>query len=76
MRRYTDREGRRWDVVLGRESFGALLALFVPVAGNTATPRQTMLGADSRQGAAKELDDLEPAELDALFERSQPKETG
>lgn len=76
MRRYTDHAGRAWDVVLGRESFGALLALFVPVAGNSAAPRQTMLGADSRRGAATELDDMEPAELDALFERSQPKEIG
>ena len=76
MRRYTDPDGRPWDVVLGRESFGALLALFVPAAGNGAAPRQTMLGADSRQGAATELEDLEPAELDALFERSQPKEIG
>ncbi|MBW3552261.1 MAG: hypothetical protein KY466_02055 [Gemmatimonadetes bacterium] len=76
MRRYTDSEGRPWDVVLGRESFGALLALFVPAAGNRAPPRQSMLGAESRQGAATELADLEPAELDALFERSQPKETG
>lgn len=76
MRRYTDSEGRPWDVVLGRESFGALLALFVPAAGNREPPRQTMLGADSRQGGATELGDMEPAELDELFERSQPKEIG
>ena len=76
MRRYTDSEGRVWDVVLGRESFGALLALFVPAAGNTEPPRQTMLDADSRQGGATELGDMEPAELDELFQRSQPKEIG
>lgn len=62
--------------MLGRESFGALLALFVPAAGNREPPRQTMLGSDSRQGAATELEDMEPAELDALFARSEPKEIG
>ena len=74
MRRYTDPDGQPWDVVLGRESFGALLALFVPAAGNRARPRQTLLTADSRQGGAAELDELSPAELDALFERSEPKD--
>ena len=75
MRRYTDPAGLPWDVVIGRESFGTLVALFVPAMGNGAGPRQTVLGADSRIGAGAELDALEPSELDGLFERSEPKET-
>lgn len=76
MRRYTDRLGRKWDVVIGRESFGALLALFVPAAGNQDGPRQAALGSDSRVGADAALDGMESADLDGLFERSEPKETG
>ena len=76
MRRYTDPDDRPWDVVIGRESFGALLALFVPAAGNQAGPRQTMLAAESHVDADAELDAMGPAELDGLFERSQPKEMG
>ncbi|HUG38955.1 MAG TPA: hypothetical protein VMM12_00635 [Longimicrobiales bacterium] len=76
MRRYTDRDGRPWDVVIGRESFGALLALFVPAAGNAGAPRQAMLAAESHVDADAELDGMEPAALDALFERSEPKEPG
>lgn len=72
MRRYTDPAGRTWDVVLGRESFGTLLALFVPAAGNAGGPRQTVLAATSPRDAEAELDG---GRLDALFERSTPKET-
>lgn len=76
MRRYTDRLGRRWDIVIGRESFGALLALFVPVGGNDEGPRQVALVSDSRVGADAELDAMQGPQLDGLFERSEPKETG
>ena len=76
MLRYTDDDGRIWDVVIGRESFGTLLALFVPAAGNDAWPRQAVLGAESRIGASAELDALEPGALDELFQRSELKETG
>jgi hypothetical protein len=76
VRRYADEAGRAWDIVIGRESFGALLALFVPAAGNPDAPRQAMLTADSHAGAEAELDAMEPVDLDGLFERSQPKETG
>ena len=75
MRSYTDPEGRRWDIIVGRESFGALMALFVPAAGNDAPARQSMLAAESHLGADEELDTMEPAALDGLFERSEPKET-
>ena len=73
MRRFTDPSGDAWDVVVGRESFGTMLALFVPAAGNRAGPRQTVLAAVSQVDAEAELD---AARLDALFERSTPKETG
>jgi hypothetical protein len=51
VRRYTDSRGREWDVVVGRESFGALYALFVPAAETRAETRQALLQADSQARA-------------------------
>lgn len=74
MRRHTDRHGRTWDVVLGRESFGALYALFVEAHGDET--RQTLLRATSQAEAEAELDAMSSGDLDDLLERSEPKETG
>jgi hypothetical protein len=73
VRRLTDRQGREWDVVLGRESFGALYALFVPVRDNPGAPRQALLRADSQAAADAELDALSTTELNDLLEGSEPK---
>ena len=72
MRRFEDRSGRVWDVVVGHESWGALLALFVPLDGGDA--RQTMLRASGYNEAHQELEALEPAGLQALLDRSVEKE--
>lgn len=76
MRRYDDPAGRAWDIVIGRESFGTMLALFVPAGGNTEAPRQAVLDAESHAEAEATLDALQPADLVGLFERSQLKEIG
>lgn len=73
MRRFTDPRGRSWDVVVGRESFGALYALFVPAAQTRAETRQTLLQADSLMAAQASLEGLSEDELTELFERSEPK---
>lgn len=72
MRRFRDRDGRVWDVVVGHESWGALLALFVPVEGEGV--RQTMLQAAGYHEAHQELDTLEQDGLQALLDRSVEKE--
>jgi hypothetical protein len=72
MRRFTDAEGRVWDAVLGRESWGTLYAIFVPVQSGPAV-RQTALPTDAVERASADLDDLDEAELRSLFERSVPK---
>jgi len=69
MRKFTDRDGARWDVVLGRESWGALLALFVPVSGGGAV-RQAMLQASAQEVAMQELDTMDDTALQDLLERS------
>ena len=73
MRRFQDARGRGWDVVVGRESFGALFAIFAPAAGNPEETRQVMLEAASQQEAEEELDALSQAGLEELLERSDPK---
>lgn len=71
MRRFRDRDGRAWDVVLGRESWGALYALFVPGAG--AAIRQAPLRASAYDTAQRELDGLSDPELQQLLDDSQVK---
>ena len=73
MRRYSDPRGRTWDVVVGRESFGALYALFVPTAETRAETRQTLLRADSPMAAEGSLESMSQDELNELFDRSEPK---
>lgn len=75
MRRFIDRDGTAWDVILGRESWGALLALFVPAAG-TAAVRQAPLEASAYDAATQELDTLDEAALQQLLDRSTLKEEG
>lgn len=71
MRRIRDGDGRPWDVVLGRESWGALYALFVPATGPV---RQTLLEAESYGAAQAELEALTEEEVLALLSRSEPKD--
>ena len=73
MKRYVDAQGREWDVVLGRESWGTLLALFVPRGGGTA--RQATLQASDYNAAQQELDALdEPALADMLLNSVEKSE--
>lgn len=72
MRRFHDAEGRAWDVVLGRESWGGLLALFVPVQGGTVM--QAPLRSDGYDAAQHELETMEEAALHALLRVATEKE--
>ena len=71
MRRFTDRDGLPWDVVLGRESWGALLALFVP--SGSAPIRQAPLDAVSYDAAVQQLDALSDEALQRLLDGSHVK---
>jgi hypothetical protein len=73
VRRYTDSRGREWDVVVGRESFGALYALFVPAAETRAETRQALLQADSQARAWEAVEGMTDEEMNELFDRSEPK---
>jgi hypothetical protein len=73
MRRFEASDGRQWDVVLGRESWGAHFALFVPVAHDAAV-RQAPLRSSGYDTAQQELNAMPLEQLVALFERSTIKE--
>jgi hypothetical protein len=73
MRAFTDAGGRQWDVVVGRESWGAFVALFVPKSHNTDV-RQTLMQAASQEAAYDELSGMDEAALRALLDRSKPKD--
>lgn len=73
MRRFEDPRGRTWDVIVGRESFGALYALFVPSGETRAETRQTLMAAESQNEAQETLSSMPDEELTKLFDRSELK---
>ena len=71
MREFIDRDGTRWDVVLGRESWGAMVLLFVPAGSGQV--RQAAFPASSYDTGVTELDELSTEGLQQLLDASQPK---
>lgn len=76
MRRFRDRQGREWDVVLGRESWGLHCALFVPVGATEQPIRQAPLTAAAFDAGMQELNALDDAGLQELLDRSTIKAEG
>ena len=72
MRRFADRDGGEWEVVAGRESWGAIVALFIPTTDGVEI-RQAPLNASGYETAAAEMDRMSDHDLQALLERSNPK---
>ncbi len=73
MRRFRDSEGRPWDAVVGRESWGSLYALFVPAGTGRDEPvRQALLRSVGYDEAHRELADMDDQTLLDLFRGSQP----
>jgi hypothetical protein len=61
MRHFQDQGGTTWDVVLGRESWGASVALFVPPAASGKPVRQTQLAAVAHDQAAPDQESMDEA---------------
>lgn len=70
MRRIVDDEGRAWDVMLGKESWGTLVLLFSPVAGGEV--RKSVLQSETSLAASSELDAMDDARLRARLRDSSP----
>ncbi|MBT8397854.1 MAG: hypothetical protein HKO65_00025 [Gemmatimonadetes bacterium] len=72
MRVFRDDGGNRWDVVVGRESWGTVVAIFVVQEGAEA-PRETMMKVRSPEEGTRELMAMTEEELGDLFTRSAAK---
>jgi hypothetical protein len=70
VRSFTDEAGRRWEVVLGKESWGTLVLLFTPTAGGDA--RTSVLSSETSFDANAELDALTDAQLRDRLRDSHP----
>jgi hypothetical protein len=65
-----------WEVVLGRESWGTSVALFVPPTASDLEVRQAPLRSIAQDAATRELDDMDDAALQALLDRSTGSQEG
>ena len=72
MRLFKDASGRGWEVVVGRQSWGAIVGIFVPQDGS-GDLRESPLFASGYEEGNRELDALDLDELRALLTRSVPK---
>lgn len=70
MRPFDDDEGRRWQVVLGKESWGTLVLIFTPVGAGA--PRTSVLHAETMLDANAELDALTDDDLRVKLRDSRP----
>jgi hypothetical protein len=71
IRLYRDHRGGRWEVILGRESWGVLVALFV--SRDEDDVRKVALEAESQEEANRHLAELDEEGVDELFQRSEPR---
>ena len=74
MRLFTDGDGNPWDVVVGRESYGTVVALFLPRKGSEP-PRQALLSVSSPDEGNRILREMAPEDLMALFQSSAERES-
>ena len=66
MRVFKGDDGKDWEVVVGRESWGVCYAIFLP-RQEAQGPLQAMLKATSMQEALGELMGMDQGELNALL---------
>lgn len=72
MRRFVGVDGTAWDVVVGRESWGTVVAIFVPL-GREEAPRQALLETSSTEEGLRELQAASEEELRRWLNRSSLK---
>ena len=74
MRAFRAKDGIEWDVVVGRESWGTVVAMFIS-RGGTAPPRQTVLETVSADGALQWIRELSAEQLQDLLDKAELKAT-
>ena len=70
MRDFMDALGSRWDVVVGRESYGTFVLLFA--RRDAPEHRRLVLAAETPSAAERELDALTDEELQARLTQAEP----
>lgn len=70
MRTFLDAHGARWQVMVGKESWGTLVLLFSPIEPGDA--RTSILHAETMYDANIELDALTDDDLRARLTDSRP----
>ncbi len=70
MRSFTDALGNRWQVTIGKESWGTLVLLFSPAT--TGDARTSILQAETLFDASLELDALTDDDLRGRLTDSRP----
>jgi hypothetical protein len=74
VRSFLDPEGREWEVVVGRESWGTVVAIFFRKRASEP-PRQALLTVSSSDEGNRLLLAMTEEELQALLAASDPKPT-
>lgn len=72
VRTFSDSEGMEWEVVVGRESWGTVVAIFVR-KGSPDPPRETLLEVSSWDEGNQQLLEMPVERLRALLDASTPK---
>jgi hypothetical protein len=70
VRSFLDDAGRRWEVVLGKASWGTLVLIFSPIEGGDA--RTSVLAAETSFDANAELDVMTDDTLRERLRDSHP----
>jgi len=70
MRSFVDDAGQRWQVMLGKESWGTLVLLFSRMDG--AEARTSVLSAETMLAANAELDAMSDDDLRVRLHESRP----
>lgn len=72
---FRDEDGREWEMVVGRESWGGFVALFIPDRADAGV-RQVSVKGSSRGEATRRIEEMGRGGWLSLLERSRPRETG
>ena len=73
MRSFVDGHGLVWEVVLGRESWGRIVAILYCREGGGPVLEALLEGAGYEQ-ASRELDDMDTEGLRHMLENAHPKD--
>lgn len=79
MWKFEDEDGRGWEIVVGRESWGGFFALFIPGMGHEEEDigvRQTPVDADGHSEASRLIDEVGRSGWLRMLSESRPKEMG